>query len=351
MTGEHDGFDDTDGASDELLRALLHTGDPQQRVWAAWRLALRQNQRARTQIRTELERTRDVGVRRNMLIVLAGLGEREVLRVLAEDEPEPLLRGEASVLVWRTAVDRAEVVDFVRRRLDAETDSDVLLRLLTLSPPLETAEIVSSLAGVATRARGVETRRTAWELLLAERGSSPTIEWHRILDEPDDALRQWVLARWAASDRHGELLAAARRSPSTRVDLLVTLRDCGRRYHWDDLETLRDVDALWYEVVELLVGPYPEDARRWLYDSTRLSSAPPHEWGYDPTAWEHMRLAYAEIVPHGLTELDLEVADRIERAVRQFDADNPNYDDDDDEMWCERLVLIALRRDPGRWRS
>lgn len=353
MATELDDFEATDAASDPELRVLLRQGDAQQQVWAAWRLALRHGTGAESDIGAQAGAARDIGTRRNLLIVLAGLGERDILRALAEHEPDPLLRGEARVLVWRTAEDRSLATEVVRGWLTTETDAGVLARLIDVSPPLPTVELAPALWTVIATAREVDPRRAAWGKLLDECGSSPRFEWRRMLDEPDVGLRRSVLAQWAASERHRELLAFAETERGRSKELLTALLEKGRRYPWDELRHLRGRTECTDLLLDLLdAPPYPTEARLWLFGLLELDAADEKARGFHPMAWHHALRAYADAPAGALTERELATAARLERSVREFDAREdpgaPDFDPYWDPMWGARAFLEATGHDPGR---
>src|SRR5688572_19639875 len=98
----------------ERVGRVLVRGDAQERVWATWLLAQRDAGMAVDRIGVAFEHEREVGVRRHMLVVLAGLGRRDVVRHTAAHEPAPLLRAEAARYLARLSepsdVDAHEVL-------------------------------------------------------------------------------------------------------------------------------------------------------------------------------------------------------------------------------------------------
>lgn len=101
----------------DVLR-LLRLGEPQERVWAAWTLGLRDQGGAWLVERARLDPT--PGVRRHLAVMMAGFGRRDDLWRVAED---PHLRVRATALHWLCRLSRpSDVVawDRLMPRLDWE---------------------------------------------------------------------------------------------------------------------------------------------------------------------------------------------------------------------------------------
>ena len=79
-------FDDVTTLGVAEQRRLLRGGDPEQRVWAAWALGLTEGTQAVADLRAALAEADDAGVRRHLVVVLAGLGERALLDQLTTSE-------------------------------------------------------------------------------------------------------------------------------------------------------------------------------------------------------------------------------------------------------------------------
>ncbi|MEO7730337.1 MAG: hypothetical protein ABIY55_05155 [Kofleriaceae bacterium] len=109
-----DSFEGTRGLDVAALRALLAGDRPEQRVWAAWALALRVGS-AMPHLVDHVGKEPSAGVRRLLLPVLAGHGEVDILVALARHDPAVEVRGSAWQLVARFIVagrvDRAALLD------------------------------------------------------------------------------------------------------------------------------------------------------------------------------------------------------------------------------------------------
>jgi hypothetical protein len=343
--GSPNDFSETAALSVEALRVLVSEGDAQQRVWASWRLALILGTEGLPQLRQHLDGDPDVGTRRNQLIVVAGLGERTLLHVFAEHEPDPLLRGEAVVLVWRTARDLDEVCPLLRRRLAKERDAGVLARLIGVSPPLPAETFFSELRAIACRGPSQECRRLAWERTMSAASWTKCPDWRPALDEPDDRLRADLLARWAGSDQHPTLLATAGGSPRERM-ILEALVEHERKYTWQALETIASATAHVDLVAALLRGPYPEPARWWCLAQLGLESIDSDSYVY---TWDHLERAYAEVDKADLSSREIEAVRQAEQWIRDHhggDLDLAIQDDSYDPCEDQRRFLRLIGYEP-----
>ncbi|MBL8945374.1 MAG: hypothetical protein JNK45_19575 [Myxococcales bacterium] len=103
MIAGYDGVDDVAAAPRHVVLRLLQEGDAPQRVWAAWVLAMRGGVAAMPRLRRMFDEDDDIGVRRHLLVVLVGLGERALLGTVAGGDRSPLLRGEGTRYLARLA--------------------------------------------------------------------------------------------------------------------------------------------------------------------------------------------------------------------------------------------------------
>jgi hypothetical protein len=102
-------------------RRLLENGDGPERLWSAWAIALQLGSDA-VPLLAEIERSHvPEGLKRQLLVVLAGLGQRNLLVAIAEADPSPSVRATATALYLRTAASPAnfDAVDFAVKQLRA----------------------------------------------------------------------------------------------------------------------------------------------------------------------------------------------------------------------------------------
>lgn len=84
-------------------RQLLFNGLPEEQVWAAWALGLALGKQAKPDLLAVFERTDHPGVRRQLVVMLAGFGERSLLVTLAESEMNDLVRATAAQYLLQTS--------------------------------------------------------------------------------------------------------------------------------------------------------------------------------------------------------------------------------------------------------
>src|SRR5258707_474070 len=96
---------------------LLHHGDAAERVWAALGIGLTLGASAIPHFRVSLQESPSPGTRRTLLVVLAGLGEQDVLHTFAQDDPDDYVRATACRYLIRTSPDvKNDTFQFVRER-------------------------------------------------------------------------------------------------------------------------------------------------------------------------------------------------------------------------------------------
>lgn len=105
--------------SPEEQSRLFEEGDSPERLWSAWAIALRLGREALPLLRSIEGSELQEGLRRQLLVILAGMGERVLLRALAESEQLPSVQATASILYMRTSSDRfsSETTAFALRQL------------------------------------------------------------------------------------------------------------------------------------------------------------------------------------------------------------------------------------------
>lgn len=130
-------FDEVAELETEELRALLRSGAPRERVWAAWALSLRMGDAARPELLKVARGEPDAGARRHFTVVLAGYGDVDALAALARHDPDGYVR--ASSCHYLAAVSPPEdpaVGQLLRERLVTDSFREVrltVMRLLKLS--------------------------------------------------------------------------------------------------------------------------------------------------------------------------------------------------------------------------
>ncbi|MDP6944087.1 MAG: hypothetical protein QF464_08065, partial [Myxococcota bacterium] len=89
-------YDEVAALDEVSLRELVRGGSSSERVWAAWRLALVVGPPAAGALTDALAEEPTAGVRAHWVIVLFSHGEIELVAVLAQHDPSPLVRETAA---------------------------------------------------------------------------------------------------------------------------------------------------------------------------------------------------------------------------------------------------------------
>jgi hypothetical protein len=207
----------------DALRAVLASGTPAERVEAAWELAMLLGGEAVAPLRAHVTREPSAGARRHVIVVLAGLGEREAVRALAEHDPDAHVRATACRYVTVTATPDDDEASWLAQRLRSDPTDLLACVVADVGPSSNAAlsEVIDCLQ--------LHPVREVREALVAryERLGAPRSVVERALGERDPELRRRLAALALAYD----------------VDVLGRI----------DLETARallsQVDAVPYEAV------------------------------------------------------------------------------------------------------
>jgi|GEM_PF-2324162 len=212
-------FEETARLDPAALRALLASGRPEQRVWAIWALALRNQDVVGLAQRTAGEP--DPGVRRTLAVILASHGETDLLVALARHDPEIVVRASAMQLVTRLAaggaIDRAVVLEAERREPAIQI---AILAAIGAASPAFLVELAGRMLGVADHSVQLE----AFEALV--RIDTPaTLEramaW---LGELDDAGLADACQRWGVLADAETIARAVAAMPRVRAAAVRSLR-------------------------------------------------------------------------------------------------------------------------------
>ena len=120
-------FGEVERLDAESLKALLVGGEPPERVWAAWALGLRHHEAFARELRATAAEEPHAGVRRHLVVVLAGAGERRSVLTMAAHNPDERVRATALQYVARLAGPGDD--DANRLVADALAQAPPLLRL------------------------------------------------------------------------------------------------------------------------------------------------------------------------------------------------------------------------------
>jgi hypothetical protein len=263
----------------EEQRSLLESGDGPERLWSAWAIALRLGREALPLLRSMEGSAVPEGLRRQLLVVLAGMGERQLLRTIAETEPSPSVQATASMLYLRTAPDAAssETVSFALRQLQiAPTE---VRRAILNEQELGQASIPTRELFPALSDADVAVRVACAACILKDPSSSTYSDAVRAVvvafaDERDSDVRREFLSKLPRSAVPAVLDAVDRGGASSVVDALDTaLRQFGE-LTWRDVRDIAPSATLELTRSILASGIQPElpDGTAWLCHAIRTTS-------------------------------------------------------------------------------
>lgn len=117
-------------------RQLLQSDDGVERIWAAWALGTRFGKQSTSTLIESLENNLEPGVRRQLLVILAGLGEQLILRIYAQDDSDPFVRATACQYLIQTSFSTdSAIYQFLYDRLSNDRSPVVKQAILQLAQP------------------------------------------------------------------------------------------------------------------------------------------------------------------------------------------------------------------------
>jgi hypothetical protein len=332
-------------------RGLLESGDDAERLWSAWAIALHLGRDAVPILRSMESHELSEGLRRQLLVVLAGLGERQLLRAIADSEPSPSVGATASIYYLRTAPNQAdpETLGFaleqlrkgpaeVRRAILAEQElGQVSLSVDHLLPSLRDADAAARVSCAACLLRD------------SANGASAQVV-RSVVDayaqEADADVRREFLARLPRTALPDLLDAVAQSDPSRLVDALETTRRQFGQLTWSDVRSsapLANLEAM--RTILAAVRPEAADGRAWLCRAIRIAAASDSRVAHEVTwrALHSVRPLLTEETVTSLAPADRELlraAFQREHAERLEHMKRDVYDHED----YEKEYVRELRR-------
>jgi HEAT repeats len=340
-------FTDVDHLDAVELNALLVDGEPPERVWAAWALGLRHDVTFAHDLRATAAEEPDPGVRRHLIVILAGAGQKRSVQTLAIHDPDERVRATALQYVARLAApDEFEANDLLARTLAAGTP---LLQLGCIAGLREDAPLLLWRAAedcVASPDR--DLRWTAYETVLRHGSSRSSPELAREflnVESEANARRQAVRV---LHDRGGgealhDLIGDGALDVRVLPDVVDLLHDQGVRLPWEDVAVLlarSPVDSMNHLALKLLDGA--EGAARphllELFVSDRLN--PGHSWKMRSELTFRLRNALDQNrAPLDASESTLrqQLADFVDQVAAGMRADPSAYFEDIDVEYLSKI--------------
>ena len=182
-----DTFEAVHDLPEPSLRDLLEAGEPAERVWAAWALALRLGAAAEGVVRHAATREPDGGIRRHLVIVLAGFGEAAAVAALASGDPDPFVRATANQYAARLALRFPQLWALVKNGLadPAASVRTTLVMQLPADAPADAREAWTS-PGRRRSSNGVFT--SMWWPTRSARAGAPSC-WRTVQTKSSGAFR------------------------------------------------------------------------------------------------------------------------------------------------------------------
>lgn len=335
-------------------RRLLESGDGPERLWSAWAIALRLGRDAIPLLQPMEGAQVPEGLRRQLLIVLAGLGERQLLKTLADSEPSPSVQATASVLYLRTAPDpaSAETIAFALQQLrkaPAEVRRAILAEQELGQAAIPTRELLPTL-----RDSDVATRIACLRCVLKDPSSGEHVDAVRAAvdayaDEDDASVRREFLGRLPRSSVPELLRIVAERDASRLLESLQAMLGQFEQLTWQDVSDIAPAATLEVSHTILIAGiqPEPPDGVLWLCGVIKRTSGADLPLARDLN-WRALH-AIRPVLSEETVAL-LEAADRallrarFEKELAEHAHDIESYGPDSDEEGCggelERLVHL-----------
>lgn len=252
------------------LRRLLREGEPVVRAWAGWELGLRIGQAADPELAEAAKESPTPGVRRLLLVILAGHGERDVLEAFALHDPDEHVRATAAQYLGMTTGPNDTAMDkFLSGVLARDPSPAVRWEVLRLARNKQ-AHISQFLIEACVADTDLHVRRMAAESLLADAaGRFPTVLETRPILEEDNEMRAILTSAWVHAGGARQLMRRLATAASPALELVTELLSAIAAEHqtlaWEDLAPFanRDprVNAL---VAQLLHDPHEPRPFSWL---------------------------------------------------------------------------------------
>lgn len=331
----------------DALRRLLTDGDRAERVWAAWALATILGGQSAPHILENGNVGQSAGIRRQLLVVLAGLGEHLIIRILAEGDPSPAVRAAGCqylLQTWRPG--DAETAKFLRFCLSADPAWEVRDEILK-SPALDqlglgVAELMSLAHDPSEQVRGRVVALVRARFSPAEIAASGL--YKRLAVEDRRALLVELGELAMQSDGPDRVLAAAEaQTAEGAVALLELLVEAKARFAWPPLNGLasRRDPVIDLRVLRLLAPGSGPVAMAWLVHaiSTRLAQPGVPDWDFIEEAWQPLADALGAVPAAAIGPLRPGL-ETIIRYAESIPAPEPG----DAESGDRRLYFVDLRR-------
>lgn len=339
-------------SEDEQLQ-LFDAGDAPERLWAAWALALRHGRRVLPTLSALSDEALTEGLKRQLLVILAGLGARSVLLTIATSDPAPAVRATAVTYYIRTAgnAEYKAAVSFAVAQLHSGVPELVVAVLAEHEASrinLPDGEIIACL-----NHRHVEIRQAAVQGILSRNTASSLVRdslLRMLVDEDFLPLREQLLDYLPRAELP-LLVRFLNDAPTKRiVDVLDRLRQKFGPLSWYELSGLVSMpepsvaDAL----LRILDVPVPSEAIPWL-GSTYVASMTAADRVWRDIQWRAKYSLQKSICAENVHLLGSEATTRLRKEIQDelayFNSatvDELEENDYIEEDWVELNRLATL---------
>lgn len=248
---------------------LLESGDAPERLWAAWSLALRHGRSALPTLATLAGVQLTDGLKRQLLVILAGLGARSILLTIATTEQSPDVRATATANYIRTSSinDTELIARFAQDQLHTGT-AEVVLAVLA-EQEMSRIELPEREVTACLDDPRLEIRQAAVSCLLAKEVVSDDAQdclLRALVGEEEVFLRDRLL-NYVPRPALPFLLRLLKDAPAARVvEILARLGQKFGLLPWFELCEISQVSEP--SVVDaalcILDLPVPDEAIPWL---------------------------------------------------------------------------------------
>lgn len=346
----YESFEAVRDLDQNAVRDLLTNGDRAERIWAAWALAAILGRNEAPYLLAQGEISRSPGLRRQLLVILAGLGERLIIRVMAEGDPSSVVRAAScQYLIQTWAPGETDTTDVLRFCLFADPASEVRDEILKSAAldrlGLGLGELVTLANDPSVDVRGRVIGLVRDRYPPAEISASGLYKRLAIEDQRELLVLLGQLA--LDSDGPDRVLAAAEaQSPQGARILLDLLFAAKAKFDWlalNGLASRRDPTTDLH-VLRLLGHGGGPVAFAWLVHAiaTRLAQPGVPDWDFIEESWRPLADAL-DGVPAAVAvplKSSLEVIIGYVETIPEPDPDDAQADD-------RRHHFVELRRKLG----
>ncbi|KKJ78325.1 hypothetical protein WH95_03210 [Kiloniella litopenaei] len=135
QVNRYNSFEDVNNLEEAKINNLLENGDGPEKVWAIWSLALKKWKSSASKLQSLPDGEPSSGVRRNLIVVLAGMQQSDVLYSLAKHDPDASVRADALKYLIRISDPNDEPLsEFLYKRLINDSENIIKITILKEAP-------------------------------------------------------------------------------------------------------------------------------------------------------------------------------------------------------------------------